>query len=258
MISNNFYACLTLLEHGSMRFKWDLENTHRKEFFNNILEPQKKLVPLQLAHSKIVIAADNEKDTENLHADGIITCNKDLVPIVTVADCMPIYMFDPITGCFGVLHSGWKGTGIVIEALKLAKQKYNAQTQDFQIIIGPHIKKCCYTVEKERADLFAKNIGNSCIEKITEKIFRLSLEEANMQILKNFGIPRNNITIIGSCTNCTNPYNPIYGSFRRETSHLENLPLEEKLTHFTPMAAFAYYGHPQEEMINSHIVIEKV
>lgn len=254
---NKAYACLTLLNHGSMRFKWDLENTHRNNFFNSILEPQKKLVPLQLSHSKIVIAAEKYTDTLNIFADGIITCNKDLVPIVTVADCMPIYIFDPITGCFGVLHSGWKGTGIVIEALKLAKDKYNAKAQDFRIIIGPHIKKCCYTVEKERAELFDKNISSSCIEKIDENTFRLSLEEANIEILKNFGIPRENITIIGSCTNCTSPNNPVYGSFRRQTSSLD-LPLEEKLQHFTPMAAFTYFGQITKQLQDSGITIQEL
>ena len=114
MFSNKTYACLTLLAHGSMRFNWEVKNQNRIQFFKTILGSEKKLVPLQLTHSKTVIAVNNENDTHNMHADGIITCNKSLVPIVTVADCMPIYLFEPKTGCFGVLHSGWKGTGIVI------------------------------------------------------------------------------------------------------------------------------------------------
>ena len=52
----------------------------------------------------------------------MITKNPSLMPVVTVADCMPLYLYDSVSGVFGVVHSGWKGTGIIGEALNLAKK----------------------------------------------------------------------------------------------------------------------------------------
>ena len=238
---NKVENCITLLEHGSMRFNWEVENKNRIKFFKNFLSPAKKLVPIQLLHSKIVLAVENENDSHNMHADGIITCNKNLVPVVTVADCMPIYLHDPKTGCFGILHSGWKGTGIVVEALKLAKEKYGADPSDFNVTIGPHIKSCCYKVDKERADFFTTEIDACCVEKIDDNNYFLSLEKANIFLLERAGVKKENISIMGTCTNCSVNDNgvPIYGSFRRETKDLSpDIPLSERLKHFTPMAAF--------------------
>ncbi len=261
MFSIKNYACLTLLKHGSMRFNWEVENKNRIQFFETILDSEKELVPLQLSHSKIVIAANNKNDTHNIHADGIITCNKNLVPIVTVADCMPIYLFEPKTGCFGVLHSGWKGTGIVIEALKLAQEKYGALAQDFHITIGPHIKNCCYNIDKERAEFFSTTIDSSCVKKIDENNYSLSLETANLFLLEQAGVKKENIQIIGSCTNCStnNLNNHQYGSFRRQTKDLpEDTSLQERLKNFTPMAAFAYCGEPTNKMKEANLLIEEM
>ena len=260
-MKNNVHACLTLLEHGSMRFNWETENTNRTDFFETLLSPEKKLVPVQLIHSKTVLAVNTETDTHNVLADGIITCNKNLVPVVTVADCMPIFLFEPNTGCFGVLHSGWKGTGIVIEALKLAKETYHAKEQDFHVIIGPHIKKCCYTIDRERAEFFKTEIDPCCVEKIDANKYSLSLEKANLFLLEKAGVKKERITVIGSCTNCStnDEKHAQYGSFRRETNHLpENTPLQERLKNFTPMAAFAYWGDPTSTMNDAHILIHKM
>ena len=71
-MQNNIQTCITLLEHGSMRFNWEVENPNRIKFFENFLSPEKKVVPIQLLHSKIVLAVENENDTKNMHADGII------------------------------------------------------------------------------------------------------------------------------------------------------------------------------------------
>ena len=257
-MKNKNYACLTLLEHGSMRFNWEHKNPNRNEFFKRILPFDKKIAPIQLIHSKTVIAIDNEKDTQNILADGIITCNPNLIPVVTVADCMPIYLSDPITGCFGVLHSGWKGTGIVVEALSLAQKEYGAKASDFHITLGPHIKDCCYTVDKERADFFSTSIDSSCIKKLNETSYALSLEKANILLLEKSGVKKEHITTLGSCTNCSvNNFNPIFGSFRRQTKDMPpDATLEERFNVFSPMAAFTYTGNPSNDMLNSLLIQE--
>lgn len=256
----NFLAGLTFFSAGSMRFRWNEENPIRNTFFTEFLGPYTAegfgrygnyfIEPLELIHSKTVIAVDQPGQTKLCRADGIITCNPLLVPVLTVADCMPIYLWEPKTACFGVLHSGWKGTGIVTEALSLAHQRYGAKIADFYVILGPHIRACCYAVEKERAEYFMHTFTADCVQPVKtgagkNPLYALSLEKANLAVLKKAGIPRENIICVGECTCCAKNSDTQYryGSFRRETVKLpESMSLQEKLRHFTPMVAFMCMG----------------
>ena len=191
-------------------------------------------VPVELIHSKIVYDVYDSEDTFSLQGDGIITKNKMLMPVVTVADCMPIFLFDDKSGVFGIVHSGWKGTGIIGEAIALAEKNYGSKAEDFCVILGPHIRKCCYIVNKERADYFAANFGTDCITPLEDggscycggkglpvdwnngngRLFRLSLETANLEVLKIAGVKEENITVYKDCTCCDERL----GSNRRETA----------------------------------------
>lgn len=269
---------MTTAGAGSMRFRWTEENPQRKSFFlkRNILPPQTissvgispitspgdlypvtwpvlstslLAVPVELIHSQVVYALEQEEETseptllgrEGSHpdalnlwrGDGIITTNPKLVPVVTVADCLPIFLYDLKTGCRGVLHSGWKGTGIVVKALKLAERIYGAQASDFSVVIGPHIHSCCYQVDEKRIEYFTSHFGSSCIIPPNH----LSLAQANVNLLREAGVPEDNILCCSDCTCC----DPRLGSFRRETRNLsENMILEEKLKNFTTMMAFIH------------------
>ena len=92
---------------GSMRFKWNEENITRKKYFSN-LYPDKKIIDIELCHSKKVLFVQNENDLESISneqilADGIITQNVNFVPVVTVADCMSIFIFDDKSLAFGIV-----------------------------------------------------------------------------------------------------------------------------------------------------------
>lgn len=215
---------------------------------STILSSNLLAVPVELIHSQVVYALEQGKNgeptllaTEGSHpealdlwrGDGIITISNKLVPVVTVADCLPIFLYDKKTGCRGALHSGWKGTGIVVQALKLAEKKYGARACDFSVVIGPHIHSCCYQVEEERIEYFTSHFGSSCIIPPNN----LSLAQANVNLLLEAGVPEDNILCCTDCTCC----DPRLGSFRRETAGLsESMPLEEKLRRFTTMMAFVH------------------
>ncbi len=223
-------ACLTLASAGSMRFRWNEQNVNRAVFFGN-----KKVVPLELIHSQEVITVSEQCDTKNKRADGIISKNAQLTPVITVADCMPIYLYDNKSGCFGVLHSGWKGTGIVGKAIEKAEFCYGAKPGNFSVILGPHIHSCCYTVDQERVSYFSTHFSPSCISEENH----LSLIEANLVVLEHSGVLSENIQVSTDCTCCSMGDKNPFGSFRRQTSFLpSDIPLEERLLHFSPMAAF--------------------
>ena len=246
---------MTLLKSGSMRFRWNETNPNREQIFEKIKPSEKhQVIPVQLDHTKIVYDVSCMKDTFEKIGDGIITKNSLLVPAITIADCMPVYLYDPVTEVFGIVHSGWKGTGIAGEAINLAKKNYGSNPKDFRVVLGPHIHDCCYIVNRERAEYFEKNFSSDCIEalqieNISENIednkklpafvwdngngplFRLSLEKANLSVLEKTGVSDEHITICKDCTACTPK--KIFGSNRRESS-------ENGKDNFTVMAGFVF------------------
>lgn len=233
---------LTLRAGGSMRFRWNETNPVRDCLLDKVKEScveKKTFVPVELNHTKIVYDISSAGDTWGKVGDGIITVNKGLVPVVTVADCVPIYIYDKRTGVFGVVHSGWKGTGIGAEAIKLAGEKYGSEASDFYVVIGPSIRSCCYIVNEERAEYFSRCFTPECISVLEEgasvnwnngngRLYRLALDKANRAMFRNYGVPDSHIAVCSDCTCC----NDIFGSNRRETG------LSGRPDSFTVMAAF--------------------
>ena len=236
------FAALTLLTCGSMRFRRNETNEVRSAFFSQPCFRRKTIASVELIHSRIVFAADGSEQIGLQNGDGIISRNRTLLPVITVADCMPIFMYDSESGVFGVLHSGWKGTGIALEALRKAEKTYGARAHNFRFILGPSIGSCCYTVDEERARYFQKEFGTDCVSRSErDGLFRLSLEKANRALLVKAGIAEEHIFSVNECTCCTKTAAGAYtyGSFRRQTADLPpSMPLEEKTKRFTPMAAF--------------------
>ena len=236
---NHPYCGMSLKNAGSMRFRNAEINQNRIDFFSSIGIDINRVVQPELSHSKEVYNCFQDDFHNPLFesfltksiqqnaviGDGIITKEKNFVPVITVADCVPIWFYDPISKVFGIVHSGWKGTGIIENALLFAEKKYNAKIPDFRVIIGPHIHSCCYKVDQEREKFFNSNFAPDTCENQM-----LSLEKANLFILEKIGIKPENLISIKNCTSCeTN-----FGSFRRETGANVEKP-------FTVMSCFTFY-----------------
>lgn len=240
---------MTLKAASSMRFRWNEENPTREKVLSEIAG-KNAIVPVQLDHTKIVYAISSANDTLFKIGDGLITKNKTLMPVVTVADCMPLYFSDVETGFFGVVHSGWKGTGIAQEAIRLAQKEYGANPKNIAVAIGAHIRDCCYVVNKERADYFALNFTKECVKPLDESslqknknlewnsgngpLYALSLEKANLAVLEKVGILDENIVILKECTCCNN----VFGSNRRETSGGSTFTVQAAFCGFFPNLHF--------------------
>ena len=230
---------MTLLSAGSMRFRWSETNERRNAFFASLCADKWQVAAVELIHSKTVLLVDNSGELLGKKADGVLTGNPRLIPTVTVADCMPLFVYDSSSGVFGVLHSGWRGTGIITEAYCLLRDRYGSKPQDLCVVLGAHIESCCYCVDKERALLFKKRFGDQCAKEAGGSWY-LDLQEANLALLERMGVPRGNVLCVSECTACfCEEGRHKYGSFRRETAHLgEDVPLEERQRAFTAQAAF--------------------
>ena len=102
LIGDAFRWGMTLKKAGSMRFRWDETNEARDTLLKEIVSKRSdfqenvryEIVPLELIHSKTVYAVSSAGDTYGLQGDGILTVNALLMPVVTAADCMPIFFYE--------------------------------------------------------------------------------------------------------------------------------------------------------------------
>ncbi len=260
---------MTLLSAGSMRFRWNEVNLLRSKMLDTIVKElfpyscsgscvgekkacdcKRTFVPIELIHSKIVYDISDSSDTKNKTGDGMITKNHYLIPVVTVADCMPLFLYDKENGVFGAFHSGWKGTGIIGEGISLACKNYGSRPENICVAIGPHIGECCYKIDEERAEYFTENFGDACVkmaaspdERNPALKYQLSLTEANLFVLKKSGIPPENIVVSDDCTSCTTfrDNKNVFGSFRRQAAFLPpEVNPDERSKSMTVQAAFAF------------------
>ncbi len=257
---------MSLASAGSLRYNSGLENPPRKKFLNEVLPRGVMPVPVYLVHSKTVFVAEPDADScscgargvnygdvrlwepescttfrSGAEGDGIITSCRSFAPCVTAADCMPVFLWDSKTGAFGICHSGWKGTGIAAKAVALMGKTFGSVPADICVILGPHIHKCCYTVDAERAAYFRRDFSSDCCTPVDAAdvhgaasgvssisasaggvkpassgsaaygnqsalkpggIFRLSLARANEVSLEKSGIKPENILHCTDCTSC--------------------------------------------------------
>ena len=186
---------MTLRPAGSMGRNIDDETENRQKILKEL--GIKNYYRLKQVHSRNVFNAEEMDKKGTAEGDGLFTFRKSDVLVVTIADCMPVYFCSRSASVFGVLHSGWKGTGISIEAVNSIEKLTGDSPDDFEFILGPSIGPCCYEVDPERAAVFSNLYGS---DSVIDKRYYLDLRKANISILEKKWIK--NITVMENCTCC--------------------------------------------------------
>ncbi len=118
-------------------------------------------------------------------ADGFVgraTEGRGCLYAVTVADCAPVYLVDPDTRAFALLHAGWRGAaaGILGRALEALRDAYGRPASAFHLHIGPAICGDCYEVGPEVPRAFGRSVeGTTTIDvgaELAEQALALGIE----------------------------------------------------------------------------------
>lgn len=143
--------------------------------------------------------------------DGLITNEPGIALATFYADCVPLYIIDPVHHAIGLSHSGWRGTVKRMGAvtLKKMKEEYGTKPEDVYAAIGPSICQDCYEVSKDVADEFreaflAQRDEDKLLYQKSEEKFQLNLWYANYCVFREAGVPEKNIEVTDVCT-CCNP-----------------------------------------------------
>ena len=181
------------------------------------------VVRLSLVHgSRIALVEEQDLartyegflDYENV--DGAVTAQKKAILTTSHADCLPVYLYDPVRQAIGLAHAGWKGTLSNI-AQKLAEsmsEHLGSSPQNIKAFIGPGIGSCCFEVGPEIANAFAVAYDWALDYTATGENgrFYIDLKGINRKQLQLCGL--SDITISPFCTKCRED---LFFSYRRET-----------------------------------------
>lgn len=138
--------------------------------------------------------------------DALITDRAGLALIVTAADCVPVYLYDPGRRVVGVAHAGWRGTvtGIAGKTARAMAERYGCQPGEIHAAVGPSIGPCCYEVDDAVATPLREYYGADADALLLPGKrpgrYQLDLWEANQQDLRRAGVGA--VIIAGACTAC--------------------------------------------------------
>jgi len=211
-MDKNLKAVITLNRAGDMGFLLKDKLHYRSNFYKLLKIQDSSVFTINQKHTKrVFVVEEDDKPTDfyTQEGDGFITSLCWPILGVTAADCLPLFLLDKIGSTYGIVHSGWQGTGIVVSALQLLKQRFKVAPENIIVIMGPAIGSCCYNVSLSRAQVFCHRFGNTAIEKRNGEYY-LDLRQANINLLLSQGV--DDIIVIDDCTCC----NSLYGSYRRE------------------------------------------
>lgn len=183
-------------------------SANRKNFFTTLGITEEHIsFPMQEHTDVVRITTHPERYP---HCDALVTDKKNLFLAVSVADCTPIMLFDPIRQIVAGIHAGWRGTSkrIVTNTLQLMRQQWNVLPEHIIAFIGPSAGICCYEVGEEVAQLFP----SECTRTAKHGKYLLDVKKANLLELLANGVQESHIEVHPDCT----IHNRQYHSFRRD------------------------------------------
>lgn len=189
-----------------------LEN--RKLIFDTLGVEFDSFTAAQQVHGDNVFRVTGEERGRGAHrygdaipvTDALIT-NLPGIPIgVFTADCVPIFLFDPVRMAVGIAHAGWRSTvlGIAGTAVKRMSEEFGSNPADMRAAFGPSIGPCCYEVGRDVFDAFAKGFDDtaSLFRQTGDDKWHLDLWRANGLQLEESGLDSKKIIKKTICSAC--------------------------------------------------------
>lgn len=163
----------------------------------------------ELTHgTNIKIVKNIPKNTFNnfpvvKNADALVSNILNVCLIVTIADCVPITIYDKTKNIIAIVHAGWRGTvkNISSKVIEKMNKELGSDPKDILVGIGPSICMDDYEVGKELVGQFKSDIIKSdAVKKVSEDKWKLDLCKLNIYQLRSQGVLEKNIEISEYCT----------------------------------------------------------
>lgn len=188
----------------------DIAN-NRRAFFNKLGLAGLPVVAAGLAHgTKIAVVRQPVEIIDG--CDGLITDQRRLILSITVADCLPLYFYDPVKKIVAIVHAGWRGVlaNIAAEAVRVFRNNFQSAPADINVFVGPHLRPCHFCVQEDVWKMFT---GYRDFIRSSGEQYFIDLAAIVKNQLETVGLKEENINISLDCTYCSADR---YFSYRRD------------------------------------------
>lgn len=169
-----------------------------------------KVVQAHQIHSdRIEVVTSPDTTREELEGvDALVTDVPGVALGARTADCVPVLLYDPVRRVIAAVHSGWKGTVLMIsrKTLGVMASRYGTCPSDVRAVIGPSIGPDSFQVGPEVAEAFSQG-GFPMDDILSDRGMKIpgsmagglhiDLWRANSWILESAGVPCGNIFVSG-------------------------------------------------------------
>jgi len=181
---------------------------NRRAFFSNIGFNENEIAYQYQIHSDIITVTDSAGNCGD--SDALITSGKNLLLVLTIADCTPILIYDFKNQVIAAVHSGWRGAEnkILKKTLLRMNELFNTKGEDLIVYLGPSVSQINYEVSEDVAGLFNKKY----LQNYNGRLL-LDVASVNYDILIDFHVKKNNIQ---KSVLCTYQMKALLHSYRRD------------------------------------------
>ena len=167
------------------------------------LDP-KSVFDVWQVHSEKVVVTNSPRPLNQPHqqADAIVTNNQNVSLLMLFADCVPIFIIDPVQRIISLAHAGWKGTvkNITGKTIEKMVEVFKSNAKEMEAFIGPSIYQHHYPVGQEVVEAVKTVMDPSRVVEKRESDYYLDLVAANKINLMNSGVSK--VHSSGICTHC--------------------------------------------------------
>lgn len=186
---------------------------NRERYFKKLgIDPNQVIAAGLVQGDRIAIVGKADCGRLVPETDALITDTPGAILSVTVADCLPIYIYDPVHHAIGLVHAGWKGVHADIVGKTIARMvsEFGSNPPDIQAYIGPHLQACHFEVKDDVAQFFS-NYPDAIIS--NEGRLHIDLSKIVVKQLAAAGVI---IKDIETSEECTHDDAAKYFSYRRD------------------------------------------
>lgn len=166
-----------------------------------------RLVCANQVHGDGVAVIDGDTTDDLIEADALLTDQRDVLLMMVFADCVPVFLCDPLRGVVGLVHSGWRGAvkDVTGKAVARMRGRYGVEPWKMLAAIGPCISGGRYEVGKEIVDEFWAQAPMLVSQAIMPKsdlagTFLLNLRMIVFNQLHAAGLDPDNVVVSDDCT----------------------------------------------------------
>ncbi len=220
-VSRGHFASLNLRVGGAAPDDSESVSENYRRFCSAVGADVRGVVLAAQVHEdsvRVISAEDAGKGLfvpRNYTADALVTNEPGLNLMVFSADCGIFLLHDPVSGCVGAVHAGWRGTALGLPAKTVGEmvRLYGAKPENIRMAVGAGIGPCCFETDRDVPDAMLSAFGEGAqayFEKRGGK-WHVDLQAINLWRLGAAGIRAEHMDACRLCTAC---HGELYWSHR--------------------------------------------